>query len=333
MGRFLAVLDPVPPETSPAAGRKAQPIDIATRFAFTVVGCAPTQPHQCSLYSYHIRKRPFEWVADASSGLIVWTNWPVLGQLSAGQRATVLNQYWSKPRPRKGRVTARSPRSKPAHGEQVSLEAFWVKWNDLIGKFDYDTESATINGLARESIMKKLYLLTALAFAVPTPVWAADPSCISTAPDPGKYNWIRKWKELSPEDIIQDKRKLDEIIFTYEPFFSHDFITLYNKLISDMFDTNTGWGEDAKLRSEITHREQFYKPRDPKNSWNTKWVNRFTGEDNTSEIRKAYSAFVSALPAELALPNLSDQKIRPISPDQLPKASPPPVNLTPNATP
>ena len=33
------------------------------------------------------------------------------------------------------------------------------------------------------------------------------------------YMYIGKWKELSPEDIIKEKRDVDEIIFTYELFF------------------------------------------------------------------------------------------------------------------
>ena len=52
----------------------------------------------------------------------------------------------------------------------------------------------------------------------------------------------------------------------------------------------------------------------------------FTGENDTNAIRETYSKFVSALPSELGIPELSDNGISAIPPDQVAKPSP---NLPP----
>jgi len=73
------------------------------------------------------------------------------------------------------------------------------------------------------------------------------------------YMFIGKWKELSPEDIINDKRDVDETIHTYEPFFSKSFVTVYDQLEDQLFKPFRGWGKDAALRTEVTHRQEFQR--------------------------------------------------------------------------
>jgi len=141
------------------------------------------------------------------------------------------------------------------------------------------------------------------------------------------YMYVGKWKELSPEDIVRDKRELDEVIYTYEPFFSADFVDAYKNLESQMFRPFNGWGKDARLRSEVTRRQEFYLPADARKTWEPAWNDRFTGENNTDAIRQSYSQLMSALPQELGIAaDLSRQPARLISKDQVSEPHLPPKN-------
>jgi hypothetical protein len=140
--------------------------------------------------------------------------------------------------------------------------------------------------------------------------------------------FIGKWKEQSPSDVINNKRDLDELIFTYQPFLSKDFVSKYFQLESELFKSYNGWGMDAKLRTVITNRPQFYLPKDRSNAWDPVWDASFTGEDNTEAIRKAYSDLVSALPRELGIPDLWEGRARPISINDVAKSHAPPKNST-----
>lgn len=133
------------------------------------------------------------------------------------------------------------------------------------------------------------------------------------------YMYIGKWKEMSPEDIIKHKRDLDEIVYTYRPIFSKDFIAIYEGLGRQMFLTYGEWGKDAKLRTSISHRQEFYIPIDTTKVWNTGWDKRFTEEDNTDAIIDQYSKLISKLPGELGF-----EKTRLIDAAQLAKPNLPP---------
>jgi hypothetical protein len=145
------------------------------------------------------------------------------------------------------------------------------------------------------------------------------------------YMYVGRWKELSPADIVADKRELDEIVFTYEPFFSKGFVDDYNDLIKQMFQPYQGWGKDARLRTIKDHRNEFYRPKssdaragEESGEWKPEWDDQFTGEDNTQQIRVAYSKLISALPIELNIGELASQKARSIGVNEVAKPNLPP---------
>ena len=79
------------------------------------------------------------------------------------------------------------------------------------------------------------------------------------------------------------------------------------------------------LRSSVSSRKDFFVPNEKGVVWDPTWDARFTGEDNTNAIREAYSELISALPRELGIPELSDQGVRVIGPDQVAKPDLPPT--------
>lgn len=63
------------------------------------------------------------------------------------------------------------------------------------------------------------------------------------------FLYVGHWKEISPEQALLTKRKLDKLIFSNSPFFSPEFLKKYNVFMSSAFKTANGWGQDAKLES------------------------------------------------------------------------------------
>lgn len=133
------------------------------------------------------------------------------------------------------------------------------------------------------------------------------------------YMYFGRWKEISPEDIIRHKRDLDEIIYTYSPIFSRDFIDIYEGLAREMFQPYGGWGTDAKLRTSIRRRQEFFLPSDVSKVWKQEWKDRYTEEDNTGQIKEYYSKLLTQLPRELGF-----LKTRNIDAQQLGKPNLPP---------
>jgi hypothetical protein len=75
------------------------------------------------------------------------------------------------------------------------------------------------------------------------------------APDLNKlycfYMWVGYWKDVSPKDVVDTKRKLDTTVNIYRHLMSRDFYTAYEGFIDLLFLTYSGTGEDAKIRSAI----------------------------------------------------------------------------------
>ena len=135
------------------------------------------------------------------------------------------------------------------------------------------------------------------------------------------YMYFGKWKEMSPEDVIRHKRDLDETIYTYRPLFSLDFIHIYEDLMSQMFRPYGRWGKDAKLRTSVEGRQEFFLPTNADRAWKADWNERYTEEENTKQIKDSYSKLQSQLPRELGF-----AKTREIDAKQLGNANLPPKN-------
>jgi len=97
--------------------------------------------------------------------------------------------------------------------------------------------------------------------------------------------YIGNWKELSPFTIIEHKRNLDKIIYSYAPLFTDELINSYNDFMKGCYTMFTGWGEDAKINSSYIKRKKHNK------NWENGWINMFnyegtkTDEDENNSIK------------------------------------------------
>lgn len=64
--------------------------------------------------------------------------------------------------------------------------------------------------------------------------------------------WIGYWKEVSPSDMIEAKRRLDKVVNIYRGILGEKFCKSYDEYIHTVFRTFTGRGRDALIKAYIS---------------------------------------------------------------------------------
>jgi hypothetical protein len=86
------------------------------------------------------------------------------------------------------------------------------------------------------------------------------------------YAFIGNWKELTPINIVETKRFLDKKVNIYAPLFSLGLLSEYNNYIDLCFESFTGWGNDAKIKSLYIRRKEC------QSNWQDEWDEYFSSE-------------------------------------------------------
>ncbi|MGV2288813.1 hypothetical protein AAHK20_08850 [Trinickia sp. YCB016] len=118
------------------------------------------------------------------------------------------------------------------------------------------------------------------------------------------YTWVGHWKDISPEDVIKIKRELDRTFNIYRHLFDEDIYSAYQTFIHALFETFTGAGVDAKIRSHI----QGYDGDRTSHctyTWNPVWSQRFSTGNvvEKTEVRRQYLRLMNALSISLGAEN------------------------------
>jgi hypothetical protein len=103
------------------------------------------------------------------------------------------------------------------------------------------------------------------------------------------------WQELTPDAILEAKRRLDKNIHVYGWLFSGDILAANNAFMAECFATYRAVGTPAGIRSEAEPRKQH-------GTWNAEWDALFTDEDSSARgdaIVAAYEAVMRAITSEL----------------------------------
>lgn len=98
--------------------------------------------------------------------------------------------------------------------------------------------------------------------------------------------WIGYWKEITPPSLIESKRNLDKAFNVNRYLISEDAYRKYNAFIHSAFQTYTGVGEDAKIKSLITSNDGDRR-KDLQSPWDSKWDYLFL--ENSAESREIIS--------------------------------------------
>lgn len=115
--------------------------------------------------------------------------------------------------------------------------------------------------------------------------------------------FIGSWKDYSPLEIVELKRRLDQNFYCAAPLFSEPVRASYLSFEKVCFSTFGNWGSDARIRSGAYRRRQAWR-RQPE--WDPAWNSMFTKADETpilgtelEKIRSMYDQLIAALVQDL----------------------------------
>lgn len=117
--------------------------------------------------------------------------------------------------------------------------------------------------------------------------------------------FIGTWRDQSPVEMVDLKRRLDQNFYCAAPLFSDPVRDAYEGFTRACFSTFNHWGTDAKIRSGAFRRRQAWK-RDQ--VWDPDWDHMFTKRDTEAiagaelgNIRAAHDQLIAALVQDLDL--------------------------------
>lgn len=98
------------------------------------------------------------------------------------------------------------------------------------------------------------------------------------------FTFVGCWKDLSPPEVVALKRVIDKKVYVAAPLFSRAFFETCMKFQSLCFETYSGWGQDARLKTKFGRR------RDSRTDWDAGWKAAFSDTpSNPEDVRAAYS--------------------------------------------
>ena len=111
------------------------------------------------------------------------------------------------------------------------------------------------------------------------------------------FTYVGCWKELDPPIVVALKRTIDKKIFIAAPLFSQSFFTACMDFQNLCFETYSGWGRDALLRTHFQRRQES-RP----NDWKQEWSEYFSDEvSDPGTIRTAYKRIMEAFAADIGV--------------------------------
>jgi hypothetical protein len=116
------------------------------------------------------------------------------------------------------------------------------------------------------------------------------------------YTWVGYWKDISPSDVIKAKRDIDQTINIYRSLFEDEVYNAYQTYIHLLFETFTGAGLDAKIRSNLRGPDGD-RTIHCSYAWDPAWAQCFseTNVVSKSEVRKRYYSLMQELRLSLGV--------------------------------
>jgi hypothetical protein len=111
------------------------------------------------------------------------------------------------------------------------------------------------------------------------------------------FTYVGCWKDLEPPAIVALKRTIDRKIHLAAPLFSESFFVACMGFQSLCFETYTGWGRDALLRTQFERRQQARE-----NDWRADWNGCFSeSASDPKTIRLAYVEVMQLFAADIGV--------------------------------
>jgi len=111
------------------------------------------------------------------------------------------------------------------------------------------------------------------------------------------FTYVGCWRDLKPPEVVSLKRRLDKSIHLAAPLFSEDFFTACMNFQQHCFETYTGWGRDALLRTQFERRQDAYG-----DEWDSDWNDCFSSKiSEPNDIRAAYQRVMKVFARDIGV--------------------------------
>ena len=80
------------------------------------------------------------------------------------------------------------------------------------------------------------------------------------------FSYTGNWKELTPMNIMDTKRKLDKYMSSHTALFSDELIAGYKALMQVCFVAFSGWEQEEKIKSHYVLRQEQQL------NWDDSWI-------------------------------------------------------------
>jgi len=110
------------------------------------------------------------------------------------------------------------------------------------------------------------------------------------------FTFVGCWKDLSPPEVVALKRVIDKKVYVAAPLFSQAFFEACMRFQNLCFETYSGWGQDARLKT------RFGRRRDSHPDWDAEWEPAFSNvSSDPEEVRSAYSDVMRVLARDIGV--------------------------------
>lgn len=111
------------------------------------------------------------------------------------------------------------------------------------------------------------------------------------------FTYIGCWRDLDPPAVVGLKRIIDKKVYLAGPLFSPEFFSACMEFQNLCFETYTGWGRDATLRTQSQRRRESRS-----HSWQNEWDSYFSNQPSDPEaIRRAYKQIMNAFAEDIGV--------------------------------
>lgn len=113
------------------------------------------------------------------------------------------------------------------------------------------------------------------------------------------FTYVGSWKELDPPTVVLLKREADKKIHLAAPLFSVDFFEACREFQNLCFETYSGWGRDARLRTQFQRRQEAKGT-----EWKVEWNECFSENNSVSDpqlIKDAYKKIMEIFALDIGV--------------------------------
>ena len=127
------------------------------------------------------------------------------------------------------------------------------------------------------------------------------------------FTYVGCWKDLDPPVVVELKRTIDKKVHLAAPLFSDTFVSACMSFQNLCFETYSGWGRDALLKTKRERRKEARQ-----NEWKTEWDNCFSEVvSEPKDVREEYHKIMESFAVDIGVNQTFKNPVSGIVPENI----------------